>query len=606
MKKNKLTIAMGLLSSSLLMACGGGGGGGSDKPSNQGTEIPADYEAYELTLYNSGSIFATYANDGLELALTDSEQFMFTDMSTGESAAFRYNDDSITIDLANELKATVSDGVLNIYLYDEDTTISIPIDTASIFNQNRSQARSVRHVDSAFSSSTSYSSTDKADYAYFRFINQAASNVTNDYSLRAWTTLDGITIPIALERSNTALSGEGYLYSSIDPLKKDDEFYDDVVTRYKNNMLNNCSPARDQALGLSNTFFRVFEFALDNVVKNLFPGNSYIKAFGLLKKISKYDIEKISQYLVCKADKNYVQTKVENALFENIHPLIKRYNDYKADTSNVVVVSGEYAFRPVFSGGGLYGYSQSDFQPVSVDNLYIHDLNATNTVINEIHVKVPRRIELVHVKTSEGIGASETRNVLNKKVSVKVGSNPSLKAKESGEPASNDIQLVVSNSDNIYSETYTVSGSEIDSNGYAIVDIPSGPSGSTDIIKASYIGTVDAGIQLESKVKVSMVDYQVAEASCPGYTELSSDDMTWDEAVSYCSSLGMTLPSRDELISIGGSSSLAESCGWDKYAWVWSGDKFNSSTAWAVPGRMDGLSTTWGTFRNFSVSCKMK
>lgn len=598
MKKNNVFLLLGAVT---LYGCGGGGDGSSDTTTSTEEGIPADFKNYELTTYNSGSIFAKYSIDDLDLLLTDSNQIIFTDSTTAESATYRYSDDRITIDLAGEVKGTFSDGELKIYLYDEDATITIPMDTSSLFSEAGSQASL-----STLSDISTYANANPEKYAYFRFLDQDSTNVTDKYNLDTWTTFDGHRIPIDVTTSSSALPGNENLYTTVSPLVKDDQFYADAAARYREAMLETCDTSRDKALTISQFMVKAFEFGLNNVVKALFPGNGYVKAIQLLNKIRAFDVEKVSTYLICKANRTAVESKLAATLTEEIHPLIQRYNDYKANTSNTIIVDGEVSFGGGdYNVDGIYGYPSGSYQPYTITNLYVHNLQATNTVITDIIVKVPRRIQLVHVTSPEGIGTSETRDVSNKKVSVKVGSNPSLEPKESGTPASNDIELVVTNSDSSYSETYTVSGAEIDSNGYAVLDLPAGQSGTTDYVKATYIGTLDPDIKLESGTEISKIDYQVVEASCSGYTELHSNKMTFDQASAYCESIGMVSPTYTDLINIGGAESLSDSCGWNTYDWVWSGTGYNDSTAWAVPGRMDGLRTVWLKSREFSVTCKM-
>lgn len=98
-----------------------------------------------------------------------------------------------------------------------------------------------------------------------------------------------------------------------------------------------------------------------------------------------------------------------------------------------------------------------------------------------------------------------------------------------------------------------------------------------------------------------------ADINCSQFTPISTESMSYQNAIEYCNTMGSTLPTFSELSAVAPDfmDSAADACGWPK-THLWSSTTSGTATAYALNTALTGGSTVWLTaddVHEFEVVC---
>lgn len=176
-----------------------------------------------------------------------------------------------------------------------------------------------------------------------------------------------------------------------------------------------------------------------------------------------------------------------------------------------------------------------------------------------------------------------------------------------------ELRMAINGTDG-FTDSKTVKLSDID-DGVETFKFMSGLKGTKDTMDISLVVPSDVeiidGVYLSELMPVkSLPKYGVSvtaepdntELSCPEFSNLNTENMSWLEANQYCTSNGKMLPSKsflDERFIF--TDSFSQICNAPKkHYWMRDGD---GTTAWAMNGVTYGGSTVWLVDRKFAAVC---
>lgn len=279
-----------------------------------------------------------------------------------------------------------------------------------------------------------------------------------------------------------------------------------------------------------------------------------------------------------------------------VSELGERLLNWKNGSENLNI---SFEFGHSFSHGNKYIYPTT----------FVHNTELVDTPVYQLGIDPPEDI-LFHVsdipdsllQRAAELNAEKARTDAAAKETLKVSvfsvkTNASLTQNEAKNTKEISGQIEVTSTGDNYSSLKYISSKNVDENGFLKVDIPAGVAGVRDTV----LITQD---KPEKRTTILYIEYFQPVSKCPTVSAPLSTSMTYSEALQACASYNTRLPTKGELISIGGGTSLSDSCGWDSNHW-WTSEN-SGNFAVAVNGVMDDLSTLWRKDRKMGVVCMSK